>query len=413
MNIPIILFKNQIINKILFEADENGREINIYKINNCQPSGINLYYPNVLLKPYNDNNYILPVLERTMSLQAAGTIYEKNGMQFLYEPRETKSETIYTEPVFFFIYNTDNYFHFLYDTLPYLISFLHLRKTLPTLKLLMQYPNEQKTTFYPFVIEFLEILNITQNDIVIINEQTQYETIYISTSCTHDIDSNLPPRKEIYDFYKDIVALVKKTYPIEDTPKKIYVSRRTHLHNDFSNIGTNYTSRRRLINEDELVDKLIKEGYQEVFTEKLSTIEKIMYFANATHVVGAIGGGISNVLFSPPTTKLEALISPTFLDVNERFKYSLSGVDVNYNMQTEHVENGKYKTYMRVKTLDGKIIGEIEKIYDNTLLISYTSDSINNTGWNAQNTYQQIELNISDIVPLDKGLNSPWQLTNL
>ena len=409
MNIPIFLFKNQNIHKILFEKDENGREINIYKINNSQTKGINLYYPNILLKPYDDNNYILPVLERTMSLQAVSSIYEKNGMQFLYEPRETKSETIiYTDPVFFFIYNTDNYFHFLYDTLPYLISFIHLRKTIPTIKLLMQYPNEQKTTFYPFVIEFLEILNITQNDIVLINTATQYKTIYISTSYTHDIDSNLPPRNEIYDLYKDIV---KKAYPnaTENTPKKIYVSRRTHLHNDFSNIGTNYTSRRRLINEDELVDKLIKEGYQEVFTEKLSTIEKIMYFANATHVVGAIGGGISNVLFSPPTTKLEALISPTFLDVNERFKYSLSGVDVNYNMHTEHVENGKYKTYMRVKTHDGKIIGEIEKIYDNTLLISYTPDSTN-TGWNAQNTYEQIELNISDIVPLDKGLNSPWRL---
>jgi hypothetical protein len=168
MDIPINLFKNDSNSKTttLFETDENEREIKLYKINNSQPSGTNLYYPNVLLKPYNHNNYILPILERTMSLQAVSTIYEKNGMQFLYEPRETKP--IYTEPVFFFIYNTDNYFHFLYDTLPYLISFLHLRKTIPTLKLLMQYPNEQKTTFYPFVIEFLEILNITKNDIVII-----------------------------------------------------------------------------------------------------------------------------------------------------------------------------------------------------------------------------------------------------
>ena len=426
MNIPIILFKNdsKLKKTTLFEKDENNREIKLYKINNSHPTGTNLYYPNVLLKPYNNTNYIdanyiiLPILERTMSLQQADTIYEKNGMQFLYEPRETKSETIiYTDPVFFFIYNTDNYFHFLYDTLPYLISFLHLKKTIPTIKLLMQYPNEQKTTFYPFVIEFLSILNITQNDIVLINAQTQYDTIYISTSYTHDIDSNLPPRKEIYDLYKEIVRIVreKKAYPnaIENTPKKIYVSRRTHLHNDFSNIGTNYTSRRRLINEDELVDKLVKEGYQEIFTEKLSTIEKIIYFANATHVVGAIGGGISNVLFSPTTTKLEALISPTFLDVNERFKYSLSCVDVNYNMQTEHVEKGTFKTYMRVKTHDGKIIGEIEKIYDNKLLISYTSDTNTSTGWNAQNTYEQIELNRSDVISLDKGLNSPWRLINL
>ena len=82
-------------------------------------------------------------------------------------------------------------------------------------------------------------------------------------------------------------------------------------------------------------------------------------------------------------------------------------------MQTEHLEKGTYKTYMRVKTLDGKIIGEIEKIYDNKLLISYTSDTNTSTGWNAQNTYEQIELNRSDVISLDKGLNSPWRLINL
>ena len=164
-----------------------------------------------------------------------------------------------------------------------------------------------------------------------------------------------------------------------------------------------------MVNEDELVEKLSLDGYTEVFTEKLSTIEKIIYFANATHVTGAIGGGISNVLFSPPTTILEAIISPTFLDVNQRFKYSLECVDVKYNTQTEHIEKTEFKTYMRVKSKDGKIIGEIEKIYDNKLLVSYASDA-SNTGWNSQNIYNQIELNMNEVVPLDKGLNSPWRL---
>ena len=426
--LPIILFNTCPKYETLFELDENGREINIYKLKNCQPTGINLFYPNVLFNlttsETNDTTtckqseqLILPLLERTMSLQTAGTIYEKNDMQFTFEPNNINN-SVYTEPVFFFIYNTDNYFHFLYDSMPYLISFLHLKKTISTIKLLMQYPNEQKYNFYPFVLEFLTILNIRSEDIIIIDAKTHYETVYISTSYTHDIDSNLPPRKEIYEFYQQMVQNVQeqqhqdisgKPYTI---PKKIYVSRRTHLHNDFSNIGTNYTTRRRLINEDELVASLQNKGYIEIFTEKLTTIEKIIYFANATHIVGAIGGGISNVLFSKSTTKLEALISPTFLDVNSRFKHSLCNVDVKYNMQTEHIEQGEFKTYMRVKTHDGKIIGEIEKIYDDKLLVSYTLDATN-TGWNAQNIYQQIELNKCDVIPLDKGLNSPWRLSYL
>lgn len=400
----INLFKSYSIYKNVFSTDENSRKIDIYKFENCTTTGLNLYYPNVLIKL--ENELVLPLLERTMSLKS-GTIYEKFNMKFVYSDNSVKN--IVMEPLFFFIYNTDNYFHFLYDSLPYLISFLNLKKEIPNIKLLMQFPNEQKKEFYPFVLELLELLNISNDDIVIVDEYTEYKEIYVSISYTHDFDSNLPPRKEIYDFYQNIVNIVKEKYTLDkETPKKIYISRRTWLHNDFSNIGTNYTTRRRLVNEDELVEKLFSQGFVEVFTENLSTIEKIMYFANATQVVGAIGGGISNVLFSPKTTKLEALISPGFLDVNTRFKYSLECVDVYYNMNTEHVEKTDFKTYMRVKTIDGNIVGEIENIYDNKLLVSYTDGS--NTGWNSQCKYKQTELNFYDVEKMDNGLNSPWKI---
>ena len=398
----IISFKNLEKNNTIFEPDMNNREINIYKVENCKTTGYNLYYPNVLLKT---EQLILPTLERTMSLKS-GTIYEKNEMNFDYV--ESSIDTICETPLFFFIYNTDNYFHFLYDTLPYLISYQHLKKYIPGLKLLMQYPNQQKNVFYLFVTEFLELLDITNEDIVLVNNSTLYKTIYISTSYTHDFDSNLPPRQEIYMFYQNIAKIVNKKHANFVTPSKIYVSRRTWLHNDFSNIGTNYTTRRQLVNEDEIVEKLSKHGYQEVFTEKLSTIEKIICFANATHVVGAIGGGISNVLFSSPVTKLTVLVSPTFLDVNKRFKYSLDCVDVTYNMNSSHVETGQFKKYMRVKTKDNKLIGEIEKIYDNKLIVSYTDGS--NTGWNSQNIFNTKELLMDDVDKLDEGLNSAWTI---
>ena len=394
------MFKN------IFLKDENEREINIYKCNDCTFTGINLYYPNVLINT--NNQLILPLLEKTMSLKI-GTIYEKNNMEF--ESINNVENNYYiSDPLFFFIYNTDNYFHYIYDTLPYLISYLKLKEEIPNLKLLMQYPNDEKKNFYQFVIEFLEIFEINKNDIIIINDKMNCRNVYISTSYTHDIDSNLPPRKEIYDFYKYMVNVVKKYDNIEKniTPKKIYVSRRTWTHNDYSNIGTNYTTRRRLVNENEIVEKLVKDGYQEVFTERLTTIEKILYFSNASHVIGSIGGGISNVLFSPTSTKLEVLVSPTFLDVNKRFKYSLDHVDVYYNMNSKHVEDTKFKMYMRVKTKDETIIGEIEDI-DNVnkkLIISCTDGS--NTGWNAENNYKQLELNFKDVIKLDEGLNSPW-----
>lgn len=411
----IHLFKDKCnVYKPLFEKDENNREITIYKQNNCFATGLSLYYPNVLLEEKN-NKLILPLLERTMSL-GTGTIYERNGMTFTSKSNDiTKINDIEkcdnninyeNTPLFFFIYNTDNYFHFLYDTLPYLISYMYIKKTIPNLKLLMQYPNEQRSTFYPFVLELLELIDIHKDDIILVNSNTIYKEVYISTSYTHDIDSNLPPRKEIYSFYKMFVEKVTQKQAQAQAPKKIYVSRRTWLHNNFNNIGTNYTIKRRMVNEDEYVDYLIKKGYKEVLTEKLTTIEKILYFSNATHVIGAIGGGISNVLFSPKTTKLEVIVSPTFLDVNKRFKYSLECVDVQYNMNTSHVETDEFKMYMRVKTKD--IIGEIERIDGDNLIISYTDGT--NTGWNSQCKYKQITLSKNEVERLDNGLNSLWKL---
>jgi hypothetical protein len=403
MNIKLFKEFNKYLN--VFEEDENEREINVYNFKNCVPCGHNLYYPNVLLNS-KDNGLILPVLERTMSLNI-GTIYENNNMKYEYIDQIITNNN--KCPLFFFIYNTDTYFHFLYDTLPYLITFFKLKQSIFDLKLLMQFPNKQRNKLYPFVLEFLEILNINQDDLVFVDNHTSYDNIYISTSYTHDINSNAPPRKEIYLFYQNMTNYVLNNYNLNIIiPKKIYVSRRTWKHNDFTNIGTNYTTRRKLINEDALVEKLINEGYQEVFTEKLTTIEKILYFSNASHVVGAIGGGISNVLFSPNSTVLEAIISPTFLLVNMRFKYSIECVNVHYNHNTTHIEKGEFKTYMRVKTKDNKIIGEIEQIYDNKLLVSYNDGS--NTGWNSQNIFNKIELDIKDVDKLDDGLNSCWEL---
>lgn len=389
----------------LFSKDVNNREINIYLYNDVFITGYNLYYPNCLLKT--SDKLILPVIEKTMSLKMS-TIYEKDDMNFDVINNNILNNNI-LKPVegnfFFFIYNTDNYFHYLYDTLPYLISYFKIKSYTPDLKLLMQYPNNQKKEFYPFVIEMLNILGIYNSDIEMINDNCLYENVFVSTSYTHDFDSNLPPRNEIYQFYQDIVKIVSKDY-YEETPKKIYISRRTWIHNNTLNIGTNYTMKRKMINETKVVEQLLLDDYVEVFTENLSTVDKIMCFANATHVIGAIGGGIANVLFSKPDTRLTAIITPDFLNINSRFRYCLDCVDVRYDYNTRHYETDEFKLYMRVKVKNQNIIGEIIKKCDDLLTLQITDGS--NTGWNSINKYQEMIISCSDVEKLDNGLNSSY-----
>jgi hypothetical protein len=398
-DLPLNLESNYNSKYIFLEKDNNGREIIIHILNNVIFGGENLYYPNILSYSKYDEKYYKIINEKTMSLGDSQVI--KNYKFNLDSNKE------YVNPVFFFIYNTDNYYHFIYDTLPYLISFLTLKKNIPNLKLLMNYPNPTVKNFYKFITEFLQIIGIDINDIILVEEDVIYKKVYSSTSYTHDIDSNLPPRNEIYEFFNKIVESVKNKFT-NDTPKKIYISRRSWVHNDNSNIGTNYTLRRKMVNEDKLIEILNKNGYVEIFTENLTTFEKLNLFYNATNIIGSIGGGICNVLFSKPETSLLTIVSPTFLEINGRFKYSLDNVNSKYFLNTKHTCIGKFKKHMRVKCESLNIIGEIKNINNNILTIIYSNETV--SGWGSQNNFKEINLDKSICKILDNGLNSPFKV---
>lgn len=376
----------------LIEKDSNGRTIYIYKLLECFFGGENLSYPNLIVKSFKDKKIYEPIREQTMSL----SLLTKEKKSFFSNP-----EKKFTKPLFFFSFNFDNYFHFVYDTLPYLISFFEVKKKVTNLKLLVSNDKNSINGFYPFVKEFLKEYGIDEEDLVFLDANTVYNEIYFSSSYTHDYKSNLSPREEVYDFLKKITPT-----SCDSTPKKIYVSRRSWLHNNFSNIGTNYTTRRKFSNEDEVVSFLTQKGFHEVFTENLSTVEKLQMFKNAEIVIGAIGGGICNVLFSNPETKLVSLVSPGFLEINQRFLYSLSKVNLTLFQKSFHIENDKYKRFMRVVSEKNNIVGEIVEVLTDTLIVQYTNEPV--AGWNLDKKYEQIELEKKDCKILDFGLNSEW-----
>lgn len=381
----------------VFPKSDKFNEINIHVLNDVVFTGPSLCYPNLVLYSNLDNTFYQPLEESTMSLRNVDITHKINHKV------ENTSKT-YNDPVFYFIYNTDNYYHFIYDTLPYLISYKKLKIVTKNLKLLMHYSHGDK--FYKFVTEFLEILKIDESDVVILNKDTMYSYVYISSTYTYGSDPKQQPRTEIYDLYKEIVENVNELNIKKQFPKKFYISRRSWIHNDFSNIGTNYTTRRKCENENELVDLLKSQGYEEIFTEKLSTVDKILLFNNAESIVSAIGGGIVNVLFSKPLCKLITLVSPTFLDVNYRFTYSLNKVNTYYFWDTKHTESSEFKQFMRVQSEN--VVGEIEEVLNDEILVKYSDEKI--TGWNASMTYKTILLKKEKCKKLDNGLNCSWSL---
>ena len=103
------------------------------------------------------------------------SFYDNNIYDLTLKPQSNLTHSIINIPVYFLIYNFDNYYHFLYDTLPYLYTYLELKKKYPSknIKLLVNYPNPTKTEFYKFNIELLEKV-IDINDLIVHNENNFY-----------------------------------------------------------------------------------------------------------------------------------------------------------------------------------------------------------------------------------------------
>lgn len=386
---------------VIFEPDSTLRDIGYSCIENCIVTGRNYFYPNVLVYPINKDFVISPYDEKIMSLNKE-SFYDNN----IYNNQsniDLKIMKIIKEPVFFFIYNFDNYYHFLYDALPYLYTYIELKKNIPNLKLLVNYPNKFKKEFYRFNIEFIEKI-VNMDDMIINQDNYKYTKIYVSSSLTHGGFSNSPPRKEINVIYDKIV---KNTIKIDNLPKKIYISRRTWINKDKSNIGTDYTTRRKMMNEDKFVDNLKSHGFIEIFAENLTTNEKINMFSNAEIIIGSIGGGMANLFFSSKNTKAIVIVTPYFLEINYRFKYSLENANLIYFDDVYIWKNkSNIPLYCRVRIKSNGQIGEIIEYTENKYLINLSDNDI--AGFNNEIVYKKILLDEQDFELLDKGLNSPY-----
>jgi hypothetical protein len=248
------------------------------------------------------------------------------------------------------------------------------------------------------------------DDVLLHEENTVYETIYVSSSLTHGGFSNLPPRKEIYELYSQMKEKIVVN-PFYNDYENIYVSRRTWINKDTSNIGTNYTTRRKMMNEDALVAELETRGIREVFTENLTIDEKIQLFSRAKMVIGSIGGGMANLLFSPSTTKSICLVTPHFLTINYRFKFSMEHTDITYfdDIHT-YTEDNAIPLYCRVKMRGGNEgrIGEISEFNSDSGKYEIQLSINDVAGFNNEIVFETITANSSEFDLLDNGLNSPY-----
>ncbi len=176
-----------------------------------------------------------------------------------------------------------NYAHWLMDSLPRLMAIPYLP---PDTKILVK-PNLQT-----FQRESLELLGVSPSQIHEIDAPfVRVEKLAVFRSANA---SGVPHFDVLSTLRKNLLESAgEKNSP---SSSKIFISR--------SQTPSRSRSQRRILNQDQVMALLQKEGFETAHPEKLTFPDQIRLFSKASVIAGAHGAGIYNLLFAPSATPI-------------------------------------------------------------------------------------------------------------
>lgn len=236
-----------------------------------------------------------------------------------------------------------NYYHWLYDALPRL-------KIIESNRDVNQYakyyvPNIE----FKFQKETLDLIGINPDQIISGKEMPciRADEVIVTTQINY-------PRKLrpwAVDFLREKFLLHANS--VQFSPF-VYISR-----GDAPN-------QRKLLNEKELLDKLMPLGFESYKLSELSVKDQISLFFNATAVVGVHGAGMANLTFCKPGTVVFELFSENYQ--SKTFKSISDYLTLEYhNISTTPTEKYKKSPVFQSIELPEKEMDHIKKRVDKIL----------------------------------------------
>ena len=172
--------------------------------------------------------------------------------------------------------NAENYYHWLFDSLPRLYLLTSAGYDLAGIDHFLLDHSARS-----FQIESLDHLGIPEAKILHCSKREL-------TKCSRLIVPSMPgplgyPPRWVCDFLRSRFVPESIGLP----RKKVYVSRR-------------HARGRKIVNEADILPALVRHGYEIVCTEHMTFLEQVALFASAEQIVSMHGAGMSNIVFAPP-----------------------------------------------------------------------------------------------------------------
>lgn len=185
----------------------------------------------------------------------------------------------------------DVYFHWIFDILPRLEL---LRRSGIDIAYIDKFLINNR---FPFQRETLKALGIPETKIL---ETSKYPHIKATKLVVPSFPGSVAwMPKWACDFLRT-KFLNQKAIETSEKIERIYISREKARY-------------RRLVNEDEVVSLLTQFGFKSVTLESMSVTEQAALMANAKVVVAPHGGGLTNIVFCSPNTKVIDIFSPYYV----------------------------------------------------------------------------------------------------
>ncbi len=178
-----------------------------------------------------------------------------------------------------------NYYHWLFDVLPRLKSYLEIIDHIDYFCISKRAPEK--------FISILAHFGITKDKILLIDDRKkiQFESLYVTSLPGSE---GRTPDWAISFLRSRLIT----TPPVNPISKRIYFTRGN--------------SSRKIINEDFIIKFLEQNGFNIVDPELLSISEQINLMQQTNIVIGAHGAAMSNILFSKEGCRVIELFSPDY-----------------------------------------------------------------------------------------------------
>ncbi|NET27533.1 glycosyltransferase 61 family protein [Okeania sp. SIO1I7] len=230
----------------------------------------------------------------------------------------------------------NNYFHWMFDIVTRIYLLL-----LSNLKIDKFVVNQCQKKFQR---ETIESLGISQDKIIEseIYPYIQAERLLVPSFSYSDGKYLRIPKWGCY-FLRNSFLDAKETRYYQT--ERIYISRKE-------------ASRRRVVNEEEVISFLDKFGFENITLESISVVEQAALLANAKVVIAAHGAGLTNLVFCSYGTKVIEFFAPEYIVKYYWIVSNVCGLEYYYLLGDE------FDKYFSGQPFDKDILVNLQKLLD-------------------------------------------------